>query len=175
MALLWTQPRNWITREPITKEKLNAISDDLLYLFNPSFQMVTITNGTNQTTASTTMVDLDAASYGLTVELTGSRAVNVEMSGMWSQATLAAFVYLDVFIDNSIYLSSLTATPLSTGLTFAQAYVAAAYSATHMKRTIPAGFLSAGVHTFKPRWRVSGGTGTWYEATVHSQFKVGEY
>lgn len=175
MTLLWTDPREWKTEDPITKERLNAISDDLNYLLNPSRRTITILgSGSNQTTTSATLVDLDAANYAASVELTGKRSVKVRLHGAATNNTLGAFTYFDVLIDNSIYLSNLTATPASTHARFIQTPVANYYSPIQLDVEIPIGILSAGVHTFRPQWRVSGGTATWYESAVLSQFSVGE-
>lgn len=175
MTLLWTLPKDWSAKDPITKEELNKISDDLRYLYNPSRGIVTVRGtGTNATVTSTSFVDLDAATYSLSVELSGGRDAYVEMQGQLHNATVGAFVYLDVFIDNSIYLSTLTGTPGAWGVWLQSQFVASSHMAVAFKHVIPAGTLSAGVHTFKPRWRVSAGTGTWFETTGVSQFRVGE-
>ncbi len=138
--------------------------------------MVTVPGtGTNVTPSSVPFVDLDAATYGLSVELSGSRAVKIEMTGAWSNATLAAQNRMDFFIDNSIYASSLTGTPNAQGVWMQTQPVAVHILPVSIRLTIPAGILAAGVHTFKPRVSMSAGTLTWYENTVWSQFKVGEY
>lgn len=176
MTLLWTTPRTWKANDVITKERLNAISNDLTYLLNPSKGLVTVRGtGTNQTNASTTFVDLDLSTYALSVEITGSRDVNVALQGICSNATLAAITLFDIFIDNSIYLSSLTATALTQGVWETTQYVAANIIPVRFNLIVPAGTLSAGVHVFQPRWRVGSGTATWYEtANLFSQFSVGE-
>lgn len=175
MALLWTTPRQWETNDPITEEKLNEISDDLTYLYSPSVGLVTIRGtGTNQTYTSLTPVDLDPANYTLNVELNGSRAVNIELLGAVGNSSLAALTKLDVFIDNTTYLSSLTGTFLVSGVWVATQYVAANIIPVQFKIKLPANILSAGFHTFVPRIWVTAGTATWYEASVFSQFKVGE-
>lgn len=176
MTLLWTVPRVWATNDPITKEKLNAISDDLTYLYNPSRQVATVRGGgTNQSTAATTPTVLDAANYQLNVELLGTRGITVELQGLISNNTLAALTRFDVLIDGSIYASSLTATNVTNGLWTASEYVAANNIPIAFKHYIPSGTLSAGFHTFVPVWWVSAGTGSWIEASVTSQFSVGEY
>ena len=176
MTLLWTTPREWTTNDPVTKEKLNAISDDLSYLLAPSRGLVTVRGtGANQTTASTTLSDLDLSTFGLSVELTGVRDIKVKFQGLMSNATLAAVTVFDVFMDNTTYLSSLTATALTNGIWSATQYVAAHIIPVRFEVLIPAGVLAAGVHTFQPRWRVTAGTTTFYEAAnTFSQFVVGE-
>lgn len=173
MALLWTAPRDWFTKEPATKEKLNDISNNLRYLLLPSVQRVTKTTGTNPTTVSTVFVDLDAAAYALSVELTGGRLVMVELKGTFTNSGVNV-VCFDILIDNTTYLSSLTGTPLTNGVLGITVPVASALVCLPLMVSIPAGVLAAGVHTFKPRWRVTAGTGTWQENGVYSQFQVGE-
>ncbi len=178
MTLLWTTPREWVTNEPITKEKLNAISNDLTYLMNPSVEMATI-RGTASDVAVTGLIaapqDLDNASYQLSVELSGVRDVTVRLRGTGNHATLAATWGLDIFIDNATYLSSLTSAPLANGLWRTTQYVAANLINVDLAVRIPAGVLSAGVHVFQPRGFVSAGTLTWrMSAGWFSQFVVGE-
>lgn len=174
MTLLWTTPREWKANDAITKERLNDISNNLTYLYSPSRGIATVRNGTNQTTTSTTPVDLDASNFGMSVELSGLRDVYVELKGLVSNATLAAVSRFDVYMDATTYLSSLTGTQLTLGLASVTQYVANHLLLVNLRFVIPRGVLSAGVHTFQPRWWVSAGTSTWYEATAISQFEVGE-
>lgn len=176
MTLLWTTPREWTTKDAITKERLNAISDDLNYLINPSRATATVRGtGANTTVALTTFTNLDVSNYGLSVELTGVRDVRVKLQGKVSNATLAAITFFDVYIDNSIYLSSLSGTALTQGVWAATQYVAANLIPVVFDVSIPAGVLAAGVHTFQLRWRVSAGTSTFYDnANNFAQFSVGE-
>lgn len=176
MTLLWTAPRLWVTKDPITKEKLNAISDDLNYLFSPSMGLVTV-RGTNAdvTTASTTPVEIDDANLALSVETAG-RQLRIKLEGQTFNNTLAAFNRFDVLIDNTTYLSSLTGTQLASGVASTRQYVASNEIHLNMDIVVPVGVLAAGVHTFKPRWWVSGGTGTFRFATGYfAQFYVGEF
>lgn len=174
MTLLWVTPREWIADEAITKEKLNEISDSLNYLYSPSRGLATVRNGSNVTITSTTAVDLDAAAYALSVELTGLRDVYVELRGAAQNNTLASVNSFDVYIDSTTYLSSLTGTPLTFGATAFVQYVASNRVMVNVRYLIPRGTLAAGVHTFKPRAFVSAGTLTWIEANGLTQFEVGE-
>lgn len=175
MTLLWNTPRVWETNDALTKERLNAISDDLTYLMSPSYEVVTVRGtGTSVTTTSTTPVDLDPAVYTLNVELTGVRPVTIELSGHVSNGTLAAIMRLDVFIDGVTYASSLTATQVTGGLWDAYEYVAANLVPVKIRTVLPPGTLAAGIHTFVPRFWTSAGTMTWYELNQYSQFLVGE-
>lgn len=176
MTLIWTTPRAWETNEPITKEKLNAISDDLTYLMNPSFAMATIRgSGANVTQTVTVPTDIDNAAYLLSVELTGVRPVTIDLFGLLSNNTLSAINRVDIFIDNTTYASSLTGTQVTGGLWEASQYVVGNIIPVSIRHTIPAGTLAAGVHTFQPRYWSSAGALTWYELNLYSQFKVGEY
>ncbi len=176
MTLLWTTPRQWATNEPITKEKLNAISDDLLYLVHPSGAMATVRGtGTDIAITSTTQVQIDDLSYLLTCELSGAKDVTVDFNGMANNNTLSALNVFDVLIDGTTYLSSLTATPLANGVIGITQAAANAIVVVKLEVQIPVGVLSAGFHTFAPRARVSAGTMTWRKGTRYfSQFHVGE-
>lgn len=176
MALLWTTPRVWVTKDPITKEKLNAISDDLSYLFSPSIVEKT-SRGTasDVTTASTTPVAIDDTTLGLTIELSG-RPFRVKLQGISFNNTLAAFNRFDVLIDGTTYLSSLTGTQLANGIGDFRQYVASNEVQVNLEVLVPVGVLSAGSHTFAPRWWVSAGTGTFRMGTGYFvQFYVSEF
>jgi hypothetical protein len=69
----------------------------------------------------------------------------------------------------------MTATPLTNGMWVTAQYVANYVIPVNLHAIIPAGTLAAGVHTFKPRIKVSAGTTTWYENAVWSQFLVREH
>jgi len=176
MTLLWKTPRQWETNDAITKEKLNEISDELTYLMLPSYGLATVRAGAaNQTTASTTPVDLDIANYQLRVELTGVRPVLIELEGAFANNTLAAVSRFDVMIDGTTYVSSLSGTNLANGAMMATQYVAAYVIPLKLRILLPPGTLAAGVHTFVPKWWVSAGTTTWFQVNVLSQFYVGEF
>lgn len=174
MALLWTTPEIWVAKEPITKERLTAIETNLSYLHAPTREIITLSTGSNQTFTSTSYVDLDPTNYDLSIEITGDAPLLVELEGVISNSTLAALTYLDVMIDNLNYLSSFTVTPVTNGLWRASAFVANHLVPVNLKAYVPAGTLAAGVHTFKPKIKVSAGTTTWYENAYWSQFSVGE-
>ncbi len=175
MTLLWTKPRVWETRDPITADKLNEISNQLTYLFAPSRAIKTVNNtGSNKTISSTTAVVLDTAVYLLNLELTGLRDVRIVLTGVLNNTTLAAANRLDVLIDGSMYLSSLTNTPLANGIWIQNQYVANLNMTVAIDLIIPAGVLAAGIHTFEPLAWVSAGAMVWIEATAYSQFMVTE-
>lgn len=174
MSLLWTTPTEWTTKKPITKEELNKINDNILYLAAPSVGRVTVRNGTTVTTTSTTPAVLDAA-YDLSVELSGVRDVRMKLQGIAQIGTLAAIMRFDVLIDNTTYWSSLTGTQLTNGVWAATQYVASNAIPVSVNLTLPAGTLAAGVHTFKLRYWTSAGTLTWIEAATISEFEVGEF
>lgn len=175
MTTLWTAPREWITSEPITEDKLNDISNDLLFLLNPPFGQVTV-RGTrsNVTTTSTSFVAIDSI-YSVTIELSAVRDLTVDLNGVASHSANSGVINLDVLVDGTTYLSSLTSTPLARGLFTMQWGVGTYVLPIKAEITVPAGTFTAGVHTFQPVWCVGSGTGTWYEASGYfSQFHVGE-
>jgi hypothetical protein len=175
MALLWSTPRTWVTRDPITKTKLNAISNQLNYLYAPSVGVQTVRGtGVNATITGASPVAIDDGLLAISLETSG-RFLTCHLTGVASHATLAAFMMFDVLIDGTTYLSSLTGTQLAQGVSRFRQYVAAYEVPVNWKAYIPAGVLSAGVHTFAPRSWVSAGTGTFYLATGYfAQFYVGE-
>lgn len=175
MTLLWTTPRSWVTKEPITKTKLNGLSDQLNYLYNPTRSIITVRGvGTNLNFTSTAFVDIDFSQYTNVLEMTGSRDLTVTFQGNVLNSSAGAFTYFDILMDSTTYLSSLTGTALGVGAYFVHHTIANAYIPVNLKVIVPRGLISPGSHTFQPVIRVSGGTATWLINTVFSQFFVGE-
>lgn len=182
MALLWTAPREWEAGEGITATKMNAISNDLLYLFDRPSAMVNIrANGAaNVTTTSTTWTAVDDNQFTLTLEISSQAQLETSIAAMVSHSVLGGYVNMDVIVDDTTYLSSLTGTPAAGGLWTTRGLVAGAPIAMGCPIRIPAGSFAAGVHTFKLRWKiVTAGTGTLYltAASAMSSFQwyVGEH
>lgn len=176
MPTLWVPPRDWGIKEPITSDKLNEISNSLNYLARPSQGLVTVRGtGADVAVTSTTPVDLDLATYQLSVELTGDLDVVIELVGTVANTTLNTRTRFDFFIDNALYASSLTGTPLTEGLSVVQQYVAAYNIPVAAKVRIPAEVLASGVHVFQPRMWVTAGSSSWRMAAGwFSQFTVKE-
>ncbi len=176
MTLLWTTPRDWVSNEVITKEKLNAISNDLRYLYNPASAVATIRGtGADVNVTSTTPAELNDTLYALSVELTGNKDVLIEFQGYMRGGAAAAATMIDFLIDGSVYASSLTGTYFSGGVSRHLQVTALLNIPVSIHYVIPAGSLAAGVHTFKPRLWVSASTSIWYMSTNYlSQFRVGE-
>lgn len=176
MALLWVTPRDWGIKEPITSDKLNEISKTLNYLAKPSQGLVSVRGtGADVAVTSTTPVDLDLATYQISVELTGQLDVTVDLVGVVANTTLNTRTRFDVFIDNSLYASSLTGTPLTEGLAVVHQYVAAYNLPVVARVRIPYSVLGVGVHTFQPRMWVTAGSSSWRMAAGwFSQFVVRE-
>lgn len=177
MTLLWTTPRVWVTKDPITKGKLNAVSDNLNYLINPSMDVKTVRGtGSDVSTTSTSPAVIDDTLLGVSVELTGAAPVRVKLMGIAVNNTLNAFTIFDMLYDSTNYLSSLTSTPLANGIGKVRQGVANVEYSVNFDIIIPSGVLAAGVHTFAPRFWVSSGTGTFRLATGwFAQVVAGEF
>jgi len=103
------------------------------------------------TTSSTTFVDLTGASITLT---TGAHRCLIGLVASACDATGDAIVYFDVDVDGTRISGG------SVGLTSHQQVTGGAYRVNVSFTAMTTAQLSAGSHTFKIQWRVSGGTAT---------------
>lgn len=175
MTTLWTTPREWLTKDAITKERLNAISDNLTYLHTPSSSIKTVRGtGADAPITSLTPIQIDDALFTASLETTG-RVLNVNFLMTMANATAGAYTHIDVLMDGVTYLSSLTGTQLTYGLLRDRQSGAAYVHALSFDIKIPAGTITAGAHVFVPRVWVSGSTSTFYlSAGYFAQFGVRE-
>ena len=117
----------------------------------------------NYTTTSTSFVDVDATNLSLTIRTRGGRVLIV-VTGLFGQSGSGMNCYMDVAIDGAreggtIGLFSSSANSASVNPSASWSYITDA--------------LSAGIHTFKLQWAVSGGTGTLFaSATAPVVFSV---
>lgn len=176
MTTLWTTPHDWGTREPVSKEKLNAISDQLRYLYSPSIGIVTVRGtGSDASITGTTPSAVDDTLLGVTVETTG-RLLKAKLHFVIANSTLGTFNNFDVLMDGTTYLSSLTGTQLTNGVWRQRQFVAAYQMTIDTEVLVAEGLISPGVHTFVPRAWVSANTMTVsLSAGYFAQFAVGEW
>ena len=167
----WKLPRDWKQQEALTAIKLNTeIRDKMIYLFDKPHTVLTVRD-VNYTTTSTSWVTVDDRVFTLNVETFGGDVI-VELHGLVDTNSGVQRVDLDLWIDDSYYLSSGAATPNSFGFASSQGRF------TGSDRTL-AGFkvltnLPAGIHKFQLRWKVSGATGTLRTVDVPLQLVVRE-
>ncbi len=170
----WIDPREWVVGEGITATKLNEISESINYVHDKPKSIVTIFgSGADLTTTSTTIVAVDDAQFTLSLQVIAGESVVVALVVDTTGSTTNINPVYDVIIDDTTYVSSNTATPLTAGLwTRYTPTAATSVSGLPAAPVIITG-LVAGVHTFKLRWKVSAaGTATLYLNAKFCQFSA---
>lgn len=171
--MTWTTPRTWVTGELVTSTIMNAhVRDNLDALKAPPTEHYEANEGSDYTTTSTSLVDVDSTNLALSLTTYGGDVV-ISFHGMIKRSA-AGFVFLDVEIDDGdtpvmaggddgIVGSGVATTPVCIGFT----------------RLITG--LAAGSYVFSLQWRNGGaGTATLYAGAgttngdVHPQFWVRE-
>lgn len=154
----WHTPITWQVNQLVTDVDLNEqVRDNLSYLKQrvdaPASAQYTLNESSDYSTASTTFIDVDAARLALTLQTSGS-AVLVGFYGTFSAASTAdTLCYLDVALDG-VRIGG------DDGLAVIARKNGSGSSLQHgtLSFTALVPTLSAGEHTFKLQWRVSGGT-----------------
>lgn len=176
----WRNPITWQVNQLVTETDLNEqVRDNLSYLKErvdtPSSAQILLNESSDYTTISTSYVDVDATKLALTITTRGN-AVMVGFFGTVSAGTaVESIAYFDVAVDG-VRVGG------DDGLTLVARKNGSGGSLAHDSVSfvllIPT--LSAGDHTFKLQWKISGssmilraGTGT-TGLDVHPQFWVRE-
>ncbi|XWX02918.1 hypothetical protein VZO05_10425 [Aggregatilineales bacterium SYSU G02658] len=154
----WHSPITWLVNQLVTDTDLNEqVRDNLSYLKQrvdaPASAQYTLNETADYTTASTTFVDVDATRLAFTLNTSGS-AVLIGFYGTFSAASSAdTLCYLDVALDG-VRVGG------DDGLALIARKNGSGTSLQHgtLSFTALVPTLSAGEHTFKLQWRVSGGT-----------------
>ncbi len=156
----WTTPKTWNVDELVTAAMMNThLRDNMNYLFSPNRQQKT--GNANYSTTSTSFVDVDSSNLSFSLETYGGPVLVWAMVAC-KVSTSGAYIGLDVEVDG---------TRLGAGYSSGLAKFASIYTApVTIFRVVE---LSAGTHTFKLQWRVSGGTGYIYGGSTNAQAVFG--
>jgi hypothetical protein len=164
--MAWTTPKTWNTGDLVTATDLNThLRDNLDALKGPPTGSYVLNQGSDYTTTSTSFVDLDATNLSLTITTTGGDVL-VVFAGTGLTAGGNA-VYLDITLDGTRVGGNDGIVDIYNGY-FPIPLV-------YLLRSV-----SAGSHTIKLQWKVSGGTGTLFAGAgtsafdLHPQFWVRE-
>lgn len=167
--MAWSTPKQWEFGDSLLASDLNDIADNLRYLYDrPKNITRTLTGTTVQISSVTSWQQLYTSSIVL-----GNNTnclLNLRFPYVTSD-TATRNLYLDILIDNTLYLSSLTSTPTSFG-----AYIIAF---TQAGQSTPVAFTSIwaspsrGEHTFTVVGKISNSAVIQYYATG-SEFSVME-
>jgi hypothetical protein len=111
----WIDLQRWSTGEPITTTKLNAITNDITYLYQRHAAVLNVVGGTNITVSGQIMTKLSG--YTLSAKIRKDKHILFGVSfvyGLFSAAT--GSVVFDILTDDTNFISSGTGTPLTNGL-----------------------------------------------------------
>lgn len=175
MSRIWTQPHTWKYKEVWTATQLNQeMRDNLEFLKMKPRNYAELRGVANDTptilTASWTAVNDSNWQCNITTS-EANEEVFLYLCVGFTVTTSAQKVDFDILIDNSIYLSSLTATPSTNGI--GGTYVPTAnafYISLRHRYVVP----SVGSHNFKLRAKTgtSNSVMTFITATQYAMFGV---
>lgn len=169
----YATPRTWLPDDALVAADFNdEIRDKILALKTPANGHSEVNEASDYTTSSTSFGDVDATDMAITI-ITGGGDVEVSVVCSIINNTLTSRTYFDIYEsvaggrvggDDGICESGTANTSAPQVVSF----------------TYQIASLSAGSHTFKLQWKVSGGTTTMYAGAgtsghdTHPQFKVRE-
>jgi len=145
----WTEVAYLNTDDVVTNAWVDMVASNLEYLLSPNAGDVLFDNTADYTTTSTSFVDVDATNLKHTITTNeGPVLVTFACSASGSAAESVGF---DFDVDG---------TRVGAAFTFGIARFIAQTNVRIVGFSKLITGLSAGSHTFKLQWRVSGGTGT---------------
>jgi len=172
--ITWESPRSWQPKEALTARRFNRdIHDKIEYLDNrPSDNVMVPVQGANTNTTSTVMVAVNDALLKRTVETQGGDLLVAFHTPPMANSAAGGYVHLDLFIDDSYYLSSGTATALVNGI------LSVVSIAGYRRMIVPINVIvpieTPGEHTVSLHWRASGSTVVVYFSATPSYLAVME-
>jgi hypothetical protein len=110
--MAWNKPHKWVMGEPITAERMNAITDNVNYLYDIPLSVAPITGATHSITTAWEIVQ--GASVVHDVSIGRSLVFNFRSPYIYCLTALK-YAYFDILINKKIYLSSLTTTATTYG------------------------------------------------------------
>ncbi len=141
----WTTEPTFVSGQIVGASDLNTyLRDDMNFVFNGKALAQTMyAKGSDYTTTSTSMVDIDATNLALTITVTTGR-VRINFAGyFYSDSAVSRVAFIDVLVDG---------TSINGGNPEQKAY--ADTNGTPMSFTVYKTGLSAASHTFKLQWKM---------------------
>lgn len=161
--MAWTTPKTDFGAETLTAAQMNAIGDNLEYLFSPNSSYY-LPNTSNYTSTSASYVSIDATLGNFRHQIdTDGGNVLVFGSLVFSNSSAATNTLFDIEVDG------VSIAPSTNMFNIRQetAGVPELYTFIY-----PVEGLSDGNHTFELKWKIGGGTATIYASTYQSFFGV---
>jgi hypothetical protein len=155
MSQDWLNPKNWKAGEALLPAKLNVYigaQNDFLRYRN----RVTATDATGFAPASTTLTALAENVFRILFEVKQGEDLLVTLDLFATINAITNSVWVDIFIDDTYYLSSGTATPLTRGIAQLLPNEAAMKQNFKIRKLITG--LTAGAHSFSLHGARNAGT-----------------
>ncbi len=155
MSYNWFQPKTWKAGEALTPALLNRFigdQNDFLRYRN----RVSALNTTAYAPAVATLAALDDTVFRLSFYVNQGEDVRLILGIDYTLSLVTTYMFADVWVDDSYYLSSGTATPLTRGIVVATPYVASAQD--YIRYSFPITGLETGTHTFSLHMARAAGT-----------------
>jgi hypothetical protein len=150
--MAWSTPPTFSTSELVPASKLTQLSDDLSYLLNRPKASTFRDNGATYTTTSTSFTPIDSTNLSYAINMSGSVAL-ITVLGQTDDNGTNQTLFFDIEVD-AVRLGA----GATDGLCGNQHGTISAADDSLSMAVIRSG-LTASSHTFRPVWRVSGGTG----------------
>lgn len=159
--MTWTTPRTWADEELVTANLMNThIRDNLNALKAPPAEEYERTSGSSYSTTATSFGTIDNTNMNLSITTAGGDVL-VLFTGVVSNTDSLKTVNIDIEVDGTRVGGSTSGIVRALGTNYTN--ISFAWLVTG---------LSAGNHTFKAMWKVTGGTG--YLQSESTQFAVRE-
>lgn len=166
----WTDPITWVFRQVLSATLLNQqIRDNMDYLKSPPLEVAEL-GSSNQTGISTTWVKVTNSDLTITLPVNG--VLEFAWRITFAHSVANNHVAIDIFdVDNSIYLSSGTATPATGGL---QRTAGVSTLLTQIAGSYLHSGVIAGTHNYEFRMLAQAASATLHNASVKNTVWVKE-
>lgn len=154
MSETWLEPKTWKAGEGLTPSKLNTyLRNQLNYLRYRNRAEASDT--TDVSISGATVSAVDDNKFKISHSVAKNADVLLRFVGQFQGSSVNNDLRFDIFVDNSYYVSSLAASPLTRGLWVVGCYTINTDQALDFKWSLQG--LSEGAHTFSLHaWRSAG-------------------
>jgi len=162
--MAWTAPKTWVS-EVLTSNDMNTyLSDNTQYLYDELtttvVKQIDTNTSTEYSTTSTSVVAIDATDLNITLTLSGEKDVLITFAGTFYAVSGATTLISELLASGVSYEIVHTTMDNLERKNASYAFIISG--------------LSAGSHTFRPRWRTSTGNEIRMISTTTKQFTVRE-
>lgn len=175
----WFTPNDWLTREKVTADDFNEqIKSNIQWLFEKNILVIQRAGITDLTTTNTVAPSTTpVASYIINTIFFDKddqdSSIRFHFDGNVFNTSAANETYFDIIVDQTYFLSTGTATPLTKGMAYVTTQLPSRPLLASFARYLEG--VTAGTRRFDLVWWCSGGTSTLNYTNTMVQFSVEEY